>query len=250
MTLMPLDHLFLIAAIFLAAGTIKGAIGIGLPTVAISLMAQFLDPRTAISLVLFPIVVSNFYQFVEAGQVRVRLHRYMPFAASLMAMLLVVSYLTLQISSQTVVLVLGIVIVFFTLITLLSNVPQIPPKYDRLAQITAGGVGGILGGLTAIWSPPMLIYFVARRTEKSEFIPATGMLLFLGGLPLIVTYWNGGLLNPRLFIISAMMLVPTFLGFYVGGFVRNKLNAERFRTVVLLFFMLMGLNLIRRVVMG
>ena len=39
-------------------------------------------------------------------------------------------------------------------------------------------------------------------------------------------------------------------GLYLGGFVRNSLNAERFRTVVLLFFMLMGLNLIRRVVMG
>ena len=36
---------------FVAAGSVKGILGIGLPVTAIGLMAQFVDPATAISLI-------------------------------------------------------------------------------------------------------------------------------------------------------------------------------------------------------
>lgn len=47
------------AVVFVLAGSVKGLVGIGLPTAAISMLTMVIDPRTAIALGLVPIVVSN-----------------------------------------------------------------------------------------------------------------------------------------------------------------------------------------------
>ncbi|NND89713.1 MAG: hypothetical protein HKN42_02530, partial [Granulosicoccus sp.] len=45
--------------IYFVAGVVKGTLGIGFPTTAVSLLAQVTDARTAISLVVIPVVVTN-----------------------------------------------------------------------------------------------------------------------------------------------------------------------------------------------
>ena len=55
----------LVGVIFLLAGTIKGILGVGLPTTSVSVMALFLPPKVAIALVVFPILVTNFRQFFD-----------------------------------------------------------------------------------------------------------------------------------------------------------------------------------------
>jgi hypothetical protein len=250
MEIITLEMALVITAVFLFAGTIKGAIGIGLPTISISIMAQFLDPRLAISLVLIPVIVSNFWQFSKAEKRGQLVANYWIFAACLCFFLLVVSAFALKTSTDTLLLILGIAVVIFTVVTLMGQPPTIPKGYDRLAQIVGGTAGGILGGLTAIWSPPMLIYFLARRIPRDEFIGATGFLLFLGGIPLAFNYWRGGILEGQLMLLSIAMIAPTLLGFTLGAVIRKRLDAEKFQKIVLIFFLLMGLNLIRRAVMG
>ncbi|GIR60723.1 MAG: hypothetical protein CM15mP66_01710 [Pseudomonadota bacterium] len=56
----------MVSVIFLLAGTIKGTLGVGLPTTSVSVMALFLPPKIAIALVVFPILVTNFRQFFNA----------------------------------------------------------------------------------------------------------------------------------------------------------------------------------------
>ena len=72
-------------AAFLVAGTIKGVAGIGLPTASIALMTLILDPRTAIALVMFPMVGSNLWQLLRSGQIRRTAKRYWLFALILFA---------------------------------------------------------------------------------------------------------------------------------------------------------------------
>ena len=55
-----------------------------------------------------------------------------------------------------------------------------------------------------------------------------------------------GLLDGETAPLSAGMVVPSLIGFTLGEAIRRRLDADRFRTVVLWMFLLMGLNLIRR----
>jgi len=56
-------------SVYFAAGAVKGTIGIGFPTTAISLLAQFTDARTAIGLAIIPMVVTNAWQVYRSRRI-------------------------------------------------------------------------------------------------------------------------------------------------------------------------------------
>ena len=78
------DTLLIAATVsFLLAGTVKGLTGLGLPIVAVGVLAHFTDPRTAISLIIVPIFMSNIWQMRRQGNFIEALRNYWPLALTL-----------------------------------------------------------------------------------------------------------------------------------------------------------------------
>ena len=50
------------AAIFWLAGTVKGVVGLGLPTVAMALLAMLMTPAQAAALLIVPSLITNVWQ--------------------------------------------------------------------------------------------------------------------------------------------------------------------------------------------
>jgi uncharacterized membrane protein YfcA len=244
---MTIELIILASIAYLIAGTIKGTVGIGLPTASIGILSQFTDPRFAISLVVFPILFSNAYQVLREGQIIRTLKSYYPFAIALMIVLMGMTFVTASIDTDALIVLLGSVMVLFSLSSFISDPPALPDHLDKPVQIFAGICSGLIGGLTAIWSPPMIIYLLSRRVDKTEFIRATGLLIFLGGISLALGFWQAGHLSPELSMLSIGMIIPTLIGFTFGEWIRRRMDASRFRSIVLMIFLLMGLNLIRKV---
>lgn len=247
------DTTFLIAfasLTFLIAGAIKGAIGIGLPTAAISILSQGIDAKLAVALVVIPSLVSNSWQIYRMGDTLRAFSTYWIFATVLVSVLFLTTALTASISSQSLLVTIGVVIILFSVTNLLIHPPRLPDRFDRLAQFVAGGIAGLLGGLTAIWAPPLVIYLIARRVERDEFVRATGLLIFIGSVPLLLGFWLNGLIDAHIAMLSAGMVLPALAGFQIGEALRTRLPVERFQAAVLWFFLLMGLNVIRRAVFG
>jgi len=105
--------LWIAAFAFLFAGTIKGTLGIGLPTAAVSLLAQVIDARMAIALLIPCMVIANLWQMYRAGSIASVWHSYWRLVVSLIAVLTVVSQLAVIIPIHWVTLFLGVVIVLF-----------------------------------------------------------------------------------------------------------------------------------------
>ena len=63
----PLELTLVGSLVFVIAGSVKGMVGIGLPTAAISMLTLFVDPRMAIALTLGPMVFSNAWQVWLSG---------------------------------------------------------------------------------------------------------------------------------------------------------------------------------------
>lgn len=231
--------------IFFVAGTIKEAVGIGLPTASIGLLSQIVDPRTAISLVVFPMITSNIWQVIRAGNFRKTLSDYWRFALSLAVILWLTTFITPNVPDSALITIIGIVIILFVLSSLFVTPPPLPDRFDRAWQIVLGMLAGVLGGLTAIWGPPMVIYLLARRVKKEEFVRTTGLLISIGSVPLGLGLWREGLLSGSLALTSMAMIVPALVGFSLGETIRHRLPEAKFRTVLLLVFLAMGLNLVR-----
>src|SRR3546814_17410474 len=54
-----------VAAIFVLAGLVKGAIGLGLPTIAMALLATIMAPAEAAAMLIVPSAVTNVWQFLS-----------------------------------------------------------------------------------------------------------------------------------------------------------------------------------------
>ncbi|MFK7744857.1 MAG: sulfite exporter TauE/SafE family protein [Roseobacter sp.] len=236
------------AAAFLVGGTIKGLVGIGLPTAAIAFMTLFLDPRLAIALVLFPMLGSNLWQMVRGGYLIRTVKRYALFAGILFAGVSATAYGTQSASDRVMLAVLGVAVLIFVAASWRKIIPPLQEKYDKTAQVVFALISGVIGGMTAAWGPPMAMYLATKQVDKDEFVRATGFMISVGSIPLVVAYAQIGFMPAPIAGLSALMLIPTLIGFAVGEYFRSKLSGDGFRNAILILFLFLGLNLIRRAI--
>lgn len=240
------DLILLGSVSLLIAGTIKGLAGLGLPTASAGIMTLWIAPRTAIALILIPMLVSNAWQVWRMGDLRGTLQRYRLLAAALAISLFVTVSLSATAPDRLIFLVLGISILSFSIVNLLVKMPKLPASLDRPVQVTAGLVGGVLGGVSGIWAAPLVFYLTASQVDKDEFIRATGLLIFAGSVPLAIGYVQQGLLTQQYALIGALLVIPTLLGFTLGERIRKGWPSDTFRRVFLYMFLVLGANLLRR----
>ena len=233
-------------AVYLVAGLVKGTIGLGLPTAAVSLMAMIAPTRTAIALAIVPMVLLNAWQIHRSGRVRDTWRRFRRLALTMSIGIALVSLLAARVPVSVITLALGGAITLFALTGLLGTVPRLPERLDPLAQAVAGASAGALGGLAGIWAPPIVMYLSAIRVDKDTFVRASGLLLALGSVVLAVSYAVNGLLDGRQASLGLVLVVPALIGYSIGERVRARLDGDVFRRTVLLFFLIMGLNFVRR----
>ena len=247
---LPPELVVTAVAVYLLAGAIKGTIGIGLPTAAVSLMAQASDVRAAIALVVVPMIVLNAWQVHRSGDALGTWRRFRVLALVMTVGIGAVALFADRVPTPVVTLVLGVVITLFAAVSLARELPRIPARLDRGAQALAGVAAGAMGGIAGVWAPPIIVYLNGIGLDKDGFVRATGLLLTLGSAILAASYAANGLLDAPHALAGLALVAPALAGFALGERLRSRLSGEGFRRAVLLFFLLMGLNLVRRALVG
>ena len=70
--------LIIVATVFALAGIVKGALGIGLPTISMGLLATVMPPLQAAAILLLPSFVTNVWQMVAGPSLATVLRRLWP----------------------------------------------------------------------------------------------------------------------------------------------------------------------------
>ncbi|MEO0388544.1 MAG: sulfite exporter TauE/SafE family protein [Pseudomonadota bacterium] len=238
------------SAAFLIAGAVKGLTGLGLPTVSLALMTVSLEPRVALALVMAPMIGSNAWQIFRSGYARRTWRRYRLFAGVMVVLVVLTAVAARGVGDRILLGVLGVAVLLFVWVSWRKLIPPLPARLNTAAQIGFGAATGLVGGLTAGWAAPLALYLAARGVDKNEFVRATGFLIFVGSIPLAVTYFGMGFLTPTLAAASMLMLIPTLIGYTLGEVLRSRLSAEGFRSDLLVVFVVLALNLLRRAIWG
>ena len=242
---MSFEALLIIAALaFLFAGTIKGLVGLGLPTTVLGILSQFTDPRQAIALLLLPILISNTWQIYRSRMAVKIFKKLWAFCLVMGVLIFITSQFAATISTNVLTVFVGIVIVLFVITNVFLKKFTIPDNHDKAYQIGFGAVAGVMGGLTSLWAPPIVMYLFSKSLSKDEFVASVGVLLMAGSIPLLGGYITAGLTTPTLLLYSLAMVIPTLAGFAAGEWARSFLAAEQFRKILLGIFLLLGTNLI------
>lgn len=237
----------LLALAITIGGIVKGITGIGLPIVTMAIALNFLPAHTVLAVLCIPIIVTNLWQTARMGAFMEPLRRFWLMILVFMAALAASAQLVTGFSPETLFGLLGTTVVLFTL-SQFFRPPTKPlsPLGEKIGGLTASLAGGFLGGLTTIWGPPMVMYFLMLKLDKDTFVRAVGLIWFIGAIPLSLAYWQNGLLNEKTLPISVAICLPGVLGTWIGERIRARINQEVFRKALLVMLFIIGCNLIRR----
>ena len=240
--------LALIAAAMVAAGFVKGVVGLGLPLVALGLMSIFLPIKEVLGIIILPLMLTNIWQVVEVRGTLAPLRRFWPMLVTMLAGLAVGAQLVVGLDASWLYLVVGGIVTIFTALGFLHPAMRLPSRAEVPGGVVIGAVAGVCGGIGGIWGPPISMYLLALDLKKDDFIGTVGLVWFLGALPLGFFYALNGIVGSHNVMYSAAACIPAVGGLLVGQRIRRRIPQDAFRKVLMATPFVIGLNLIRRAI--
>ena len=235
-----------IAATFLLAGSVKGVIGLGLPTVSLGLLTATLDLTTAMALLLVPSFVTNVWQAVIGRNGRELLLRIWPFL--LMATVTVWLGATVLTRWDPALLsaLLGVLLMAYATLNLAGVRLAIATQREAWAGPLFGTANGILTGMTGSFVVPGVMFLQGIGLPRDMFVQAMGMLFTASTVALALALKGNHLLTLELGLISGAAVIPAAAGMLIGQRIRRRLSEARFRQVFFVAIFVLGVYIIAK----
>lgn len=244
------EILVIIVATFVLAGFVKGVTGLGLPTVALALLAAFLGLGPAIVLMLVPSLVTNVWQAFAGGAIVEILRRQWPLLITGSLATVGFSYFATSVDTSYLLMLLGVVMCLYSGVSLFTPQFVLSTKLgSRLAPVI-GLITGVLTGLTGSFVVPAVPYFQALGLSPRLLVQTMGVWFTIATLSLGVGISSTGLLSGDLAQLSVVAIIPALAGMWIGQRVRNRLPAKQFRTVFFSTLFVLGFYIAVRAALG
>ncbi len=238
-----LPVLLICALGFLGGGVAKGAVGGGLPAVAVPVMATVIEPATAVALTFVSVALANIWQALQGGHYRAALALYWPFTLAFGLGIAAGTQILVALDPKIMALAIGGFVILSALLQWRLKGFVIPRAAARWSDPVCGMGLGIMSGATAMFTP-LIVYFSARRPEKDVFIAQIALCMISGSVPLYATLALKDVLSGQEALLSALAFLPAAAGLWAGKWMRDRMSQETFRHVLLIALVLLGLALI------
>jgi uncharacterized protein len=218
-----------IAGVFVCAGVVKGVIGFALPTVAMGLLGVFLLPAHAASLVTIPTIATNVWQLAAGPRMGFLLRRLRLLILGVCIGTWIGVGFLVEANSQLATVALGGVLCAYGCFGLAGPNFSVHPRVESWLSPVVGLATGFLTGATGIFALPVVPYLNALGLERDELVQALAISPLASAIALSVGLLGSGVMGSSLVLGSAIALVPSFLGMYVGQVIRQRASPEWFR---------------------
>lgn len=242
---MPLDalpHLPFLALAFLLGGFVKGAIGLGLPTVAVGLLSLAMSPMEAAALLAVPALVTNAWQLVGA--------RLPALVGRLWQMLAGVALGTwagaqaIQDANADVALTgLGAVLAAYAVLGLSFAPRRLAPRAERWLALPVGLATGLISGATGVFVFPAVPFLAALGLDKRDLVQALGLSFTTSTITLALALLGRGAFEGGVAAASLLLLAPALAGMALGRWVQSRVSEAVFRRFFFLGVLTLGLHL-------
>lgn len=236
-----------VGAVFVLAGAVKGVTGMGLPTVAVSLLGLWLAPIEVAALLVVPTLATNLAQ-CRGPHWRLLLRRLWP--AWLALCVVVVAWPDPALPpAWPAHRLLGAVLLVYGGVGLWRPVLPDLSRPGRGAAFTAAGVGaatGLVTAATAVFVLPMVPWLQALRLPRAAMVQALGLSFTVATLALALRVQGGGAALPWWSTPVLLALAAAFGGLALGSSLRERLSGPAFQRGLFGVFVALGLaNLMR-----
>jgi uncharacterized membrane protein YfcA len=243
-----LPHVALVAlfVVFVFGGVVKGVTGVGLPLVLVPLATQFVQVPIAVALVSVSMVATNIVQSAEGGHTAKAVRHLLPIIMPLAVGAMVGTHLLISIDRRRLNLVVGISFLLLALLLLCLPRLRITHRTARWSGPVVGFGAGVLGGMSAIFGPPMIAFMVSTGVDPDTFVKHMAILALTAATTMLLVLGGSGAMSGGDFLMSAAALIPIQLGMPLGRWLRNRIKPNWFRILVLVVLAASGFDMLRR----
>jgi uncharacterized protein len=244
---LPVWAFWVAVGVTVFAGFVKGALGFAMPLIMISGFSSFMPTETALAGLVMSVISTNLHQSLRQGwrEAWASVVKYRRIIA-MTCLGIMISAPLLPILPQKLLLgLLGVPVLAFALVQLMGIPLKIRIEHRTRAEYALGTVGGLYGGISGVWGPPLLVYLLSVGTDKQESVRVQGVVFLLGAVVLLFAHLGTGVLNAVTIPFSAILILPAAVGMLLGFRLQDRLDATRFRRWTQILLAVTALNLIR-----
>lgn len=236
----------LVGSTFLAAGLVKGVIGLGLPVVAMALLGLVMPPAEAASLLVVPSVVTNVWQLYAGPRIGAVARRFATMQVANCAG--VPLGIGLLIHGTHATLALGAVLAAYGAIGLVAPHFAIPDRAERWCSPLIGLVTGAVTGATGVGAIPLAPYLGSLNLDKEEMIQVLGLSFTVSMIVLAAGLALEGKFHAAVAGGSLLALLPAIAGMALGQRIRERLSAKAFRRWFFAGLLALGVYMVVRAI--
>lgn len=224
--------LLLIASLtFFFGGLSKGAMGFGLPIIAIPMLAFVGSLPLALSIAVFPVVATNLWQVWKY-----RKHGRLPFLRWFLVIgtvgVLMGVVLLKNVEDAFLKIILGCLVLLYLFVRQTSGIGALSPRLRDRSAPFVGGLAGMVHGATGLSGLVGTPFLHAANLERPSFIFGNSLMFTLFSalqMPLLASF---GLYESSAVLIGLITVIPAFAGLWLGNLLGERLQAKTFPIVV------------------
>ncbi len=234
----------LIGATFLLAGVVKGVIGMGLPTVAMGLLALVLPPAEAAALLVIPSLVTNVWQLLAGPSFGALARRLWLMMAGVFVGTIAGIGVLAGDEAGAAGTALGVALAIYAVVGLAGFKVVVPGGRETWLGPVIGATTGVVTGATGVFTIPAVPYLQAIGLERDDLIQALGLSFTVSTVALAIGLWRVDAWHAGSVWASVLALVPALLGMRAGTMLRQRIAAATFRRVFFAGLLLLGIYLV------
>lgn len=243
----PLDFALVVTiAVFLLAGMVKGLIGMGLPTVAMGLLAVIMPPAQAAAILVVPSFVTNVWQLLAGPAFAGLVRRLWSMMAGVVVGTIAGSGVLAGDATGLATGGLGAALILYALVSLSGMRLATPPRHEVWLSPLTGAVTGLVTGATGVFVIPAVPYLQSLGLDRNDLIQALGLSFTVSTVALAAGLLRVDAFQPEHAGISLLALVPALGGMFAGQWIRGRISAATFRTVFFVGLLALGGYLLLR----
>ena len=244
------DSSFIIAVAafaFVLAGFVKGVLGQGLPTVAIGVLSLVMSPGEGAALVVVPALLTNIWQAWYGPSLMPLIRRLWPtlaasFIGTFVATALGLGLLTPE-AAALARKALGIALILYGILGVSRIRLQVPPRTELWLSPVMGAANGAVATATGVFMFPVIPYIQSLGLERDDLVQAQGISFTVSTLALTFVLLGSGTLNASNAAGSFVAMTVTFVGMFLGQYVRKFMNPEVFKFLFFTGMLVLGVHL-------
>jgi uncharacterized membrane protein YfcA len=238
-----------VALTFLAGGLVKGAVGLGLPTVVLGVLGAYMPLAEAAALLVIPSLVTNAWQLFAGPHLRELLRRLGPLVVGMLlgTIFSPVSMATVDTRSATVG--LGLMLIIYALFGLFSLRFVVRPPTERWLSPLMGVIAGVVNACTGLFVMPLVPYLQSLEFDKDALVQALALCFTIGSVGLALRLHHDGTAVLGQAAGSAVALLAALAGMPLGRLLRVRASEQTFRTCFFIGLLALGASLAAKAMM-